>query len=47
MLQGDVNKLYEELSALLLQKVQEQSKNISNKSPRLPSSDEGMSVSLK
>ncbi|XP_063410298.1 uncharacterized protein LOC134693391 [Mytilus trossulus] len=36
---GDVNKMYEELSALLLQKVQEQSKNISNQSPRLSSSD--------
>ncbi|XP_052071124.1 uncharacterized protein LOC127709512 isoform X6 [Mytilus californianus] len=40
---GDVNKMYEELSALLLQKVQEQSKNISNKSPRLSSSDEILS----
>ncbi|CAC5387832.1 unnamed protein product [Mytilus coruscus] len=40
---GDVNKMYEELSALLLQKVQEQSKNISNKSPSLSSSDEILS----
>lgn len=40
---NDINKLYEELSAFLLQKVQEQSKNISNKSPRLSSSEEILS----
>nr|XP_034310953.1 uncharacterized protein LOC105347423 isoform X6 [Crassostrea gigas] len=37
---GEVRRLYEELSELLLQKVQEQSLNISNKAPKMSKCDE-------
>ncbi|XP_078317601.1 uncharacterized protein LOC111119226 isoform X1 [Crassostrea virginica] len=37
---GEVRRLYEELSELLLQKVQEQSLNISNKTPKMSKCDQ-------
>lgn len=38
--------MYEELSELLLQKVQEQSLNISNKAPKMSKCDEILTVSV-
>ena len=45
--QGDIKKLYEELSDFLLQKVQEQSMNLTNKSYKLPQDEQVITVSLK
>lgn len=43
--QGDMKKVYEELSDFLLQMVQEQSLNLSNKAHKLSQEDQAISVS--